>query len=106
MKSEGTWRLAVLKIADVFGVLPDEMFSPEQLMLEVEKNHRNYLISHDEVMRLADQRETHLSLAEDEKDAEQMRAVIGSTLDMLTSREKLVIQMRYGLGGYCEHTLT
>lgn len=106
MLKSGEWRSSVLKIADVFGVLPDEMFSPEQLMLEVETNHRDYLISHDEVMLLADQREAHLSLAEDEKDAEMMRDLIEATLEMLTPREKAVIELRYGIGSGGEHTLS
>lgn len=104
MNKNGRWASAVLAIADVFGCLPDEMFSPEQLTMEVESNRRDYLITHEEAMALAEGREAPFSLEQMCDDA-RVAKLIDSTLDGLAPRDQKILAMRFGLRGNEEMTL-
>jgi RNA polymerase sigma factor (sigma-70 family) len=98
MTSDGEWKAVVLRLSDFFGCLPDEMFSPEQLTLRVKSNRRDYLLTHEQVMSLAQDREDETALLENSMDAEQFSQVIAQCLDTLTPREKRILEMRMGMG--------
>ena len=104
MNKDGLWSHPVEAIANVFGCLPDEMFSPEQMTLEVESNRRDYLITHDEAMALAKGREAPISLEQMCDDAQVVK-LIDSTIDGLKPNEQKVLAMRFGLRGQEERTL-
>jgi RNA polymerase sigma factor (sigma-70 family) len=105
MLRNGRWSEPVEKIAAVLGALPDDLFSPEQLSLEVNSNRRDYFLSHDDMMRLADSRPDPALLAEDIIDAEQLADFFDDLLDVLPDRSRRVLELRYGLNGNDEHSL-
>lgn len=105
MTKDGTWRHSVLKIADVFGCLPEEMFSAEQLTLSVESNTRDYLLTHKEVMQLASAR-VDPGRIEKEIECEQIAAVVRTALDEgVSPYERRVLELRFGLNGTEEVSL-
>ena len=103
MRKTGEWLDPVLRIADVFGCLPDEMFSPEQLMLVGTRNTRDFFVTHDEAMALASRREADEQV-EEIVDRDYLAQLIESQIEQLSEREQAVLKARFGFDGGEEMT--
>jgi RNA polymerase sigma factor (sigma-70 family) len=104
----GRWRTDVIRVADALGVLPDELFSPEQITMKLKKNTGEKEITLADVMgslgaSLDQEREMleHYSGSEIEEyaDFSRMKALLDGAMDLLPARQRRVLEMRFGLNG-------
>jgi len=105
MRLDGKWKKCVVQIADALGCLEDDLFSPEQMALLVPTNRRDYMISHDEVMRIARNTEAPLRI-EHEVEQRDLKNLLHTALDeALTPRQRRALVMYFGLEGCkrCTH---
>lgn len=93
----GAWRTTVVKLANFFGCLPEDLFSEFQRENKLEKNRTHAEIHFGEIQAmLADQNAVLLDpsvLAE----KENVRKVIGQAIDTLPKRFQTVIRASFGI---------
>ena len=103
--SKGNIKGFIYKLCDKLGCIPEELFSASQMEASMKDNKRSIKVGEAEVRFLLDQ-SNNQKLLEDNYFSEQVSERIENALDTLTLREKLVLEMRHGLGDYDrEHTL-
>ncbi len=92
--ADGVFLNSALKLADFFGVLPDEMFNEQQLTKPLLKNNAERAIKLDQVLALMapEQEAPPYNLIEQE----QQNKLIEETLQDLSPREQKIIKARYG----------
>jgi transcriptional regulator with XRE-family HTH domain len=89
------WRAPALQLAEFFGVNPEELFSEDIQNFSIESNKRDYFISHEEVVALADSQQSLIPSPESLCEQELRRNVIASVIKELTPREQRVLRMRF-----------
>lgn len=103
----GEWRLCVLKLADALYSLPDDLFSEQQKLLVLKTSTGTRDVTESELVRISEQYIWDNRL-EDMQDNEGVRQIaheqaenlIEQAMDAaLTSREKQVLNMRFGMHG-------
>lgn len=103
LNKDGQWRPVVLKLADVLGVVPDDLFSSAQRVMAVTENSVTKYVSEDEVHRLAaaDMNAARLEFLQDnaaleEIDQEQKELLCKSIMEssLLSPREVKIIRRR------------
>lgn len=94
---DGLWREPVLKLADFFGVLPEEMFNRQQLTEPLKDNKAERVIEFEQMIALMGQKDS--PLLEDSRLEDERLKIINDTLNTLTPREEIIIKKRFGLDG-------
>jgi RNA polymerase sigma factor (sigma-70 family) len=91
------WRKPALKIAEYFGVLPDELW-PESTR-KLREREKSFFYDAHELGSLS--AATPLAyLPDDPVEEHELQRDVREALSCLTPRERLVIEMRFGLGEY------
>ena len=107
LNKKGEWRLCVLKLADALYSLPDDLFSEKQKALVLKTSTGTKDVTESELVRISEQYVWNNRL-EDMQDNEGVRQIaheqaenlIEQAMDAaLTSREKQVLNMRFGVHG-------
>ena len=107
LNKKGGWRLCVLKLADALYLLPDDLFSEQQKVLVLKTSTGTKDVTESELVRISEQYVWDNRL-EDMQDNEGVRQIaheqaenlIKQAMDAaLTSREKQVLNMRFGIHG-------
>lgn len=108
LTKDGDFTPRAKKIADFLGVLPEDLWSPEQLQLVLPTNKSHFSLSHKElVLTLARQTGELLDAPEPDaglNDADRKR-VVDELLDSLPPRAAKVLRLRFGIDSPQEHTL-
>ena len=84
----GGWKESALKLADILGVLPDELFVAEQQTVRLETNQAYIEISRQQALSCV----TGLERIEQQID---VKRVVDKLMANATPREKIVIDCRY-----------
>lgn len=100
----GKYRPSVITICEVINCLPEELFSQNQLDLELETNQFTKTVNEAEMMFTLQNQTVQLSL-EEMVDNDRIPSEIEKALDTLTPREKKILSLRFGLDGNEAHTL-
>lgn len=95
------WRACVIKLADFFGVLPDEMFNEQQMFMSLQNNHTERTITTRDINALLPGYVPPLSL-EDKVAHDEGIKILNETLEELTPKEQKILKMRFGLDGHEE----
>ena len=107
LAKDGSLTPTARRIADLLGVLPDELWTEDQLTMKLDSNQTRFTVSHKE-LALTLARHTGELLEAPEPDAaleEKDKAVlVHDALDSLRPIEARVLRMRFGIGT-TEHTL-
>lgn len=106
-KQDGKFTVSVNKLAHAFGVDPMDLFSTEQLQMVVASNQREVYVSHEQALKLADATPYYAAPSLEVVHNNLMtRKTIQSVLDKLTSKQRQIVSLRYGLcGTRGSHTL-
>ena len=105
---EGKLCLPAQKIADFLGLLPEDLWTQEQMQLALPTNRSHFNMSHKEMMLTLSRNtgelleDVDLNKQMENKDIER---VVGELLDGLTPRESKVLRLRFGIGIPHEYTL-
>lgn len=105
---EGKLCTAAERIADCLCLLPEDLWTPEQMQLALPTNRSHFKMSHKEMMLTLSRQtgelpeDVDLNKLLENKDLER---VIGELLDGLTPREAKVLRLRFGIGVPNEYTL-
>lgn len=103
---DGKMREAVYQLADVLGCLPEQLFSATQMETALESNKRTFEVEEAEMRFMLDSSSSNRKSLEDSVMETERDVAITNALDTLTTREKEIIELRFGVGGSCEsHSL-
>ncbi len=101
----GKWREVVVLMANALGCFPEELFSDEQLNLQLEKNRSHFELHAGEIQKALGITSAEERSPETQLEFLDVHRTISLALNSLTPREERVIRLRFGLGGVAEHTL-
>ena len=104
LDSRGKFRPAVLKLCDVLRCTPDELFTQNQLDVELETNKFTYELKEAE-MKFLVSNAVEPKLIEDIVHGDRTEQAINECLETLTPREQKILNLRFGLNGNEEMTL-
>ena len=102
VKSDGSFRSFVHTICEALGNLPEDLFSEDQMFMQVESNKIESFADKDEVMELAGRCTESL---ESSFFRGELSHYICKAMAGLTEREKRLLDFRFGLNGCDESTL-
>lgn len=108
LTKEGDYSLPAKRIAEFLGVLPEDLWSPEQLHFVLPTNKSHFSLSHKEMM-LTLARQTGELLDAPEPDAgldnADRKRLVRELLDSLPPRDAKVLRLRFGIDTPDECTL-
>lgn len=90
----GQWRSMVLKMAEVLGCMPGDLFPPQHVYLPLEKSTGEFEISLDEIEQLSGH-----------DGGPDLLLAVKEQIEKLPQREQQVLTARYGLDGDAPGTL-
>jgi RNA polymerase sigma factor (sigma-70 family) len=113
LTKNGKWRKTVLDLADTLNVLPDDLFNERQKVLTLGKNTSSRDVTESEMLAIAEQyvQDDRLEDLQDnsavrEIAEEQVTKLLNSEiLDVLSPRQREVLEMRFGFDGSPGRTL-
>lgn len=97
LNKEGHFRPNAQKIIDFLGVLPEDLWTHEQLTMELETNRAHFGIDKKNLTALLERTATGILEFEEPEQAlehKELRAKVQEVLDCLTPREKMVLLQR------------
>jgi RNA polymerase primary sigma factor len=100
INSDGNFILAAQTLMEVLGACPTDLWTEEQLTMELRKNTVEKELSKEAVMQaLQWEGASNLEIAPPEHDLEhqQRKQVIETVLDTLTPRESKILKLRFGI---------
>ena len=98
------WRMVAYRLADFHGISPEELFPPEICAVTTPKSIRE-LNAPDAEMLLAACRPSEPESPEKLLETRELKNSINNALQILTPREKRIMELRFGLNGRRELTL-
>ena len=98
-KDERQWRTEVLRLADFFKCLPEDLFSEFQQENVLEKNRAYAEIHFGEVQALLAAERAQLLEPDAVAEAHDLRVVIERTLSTLPPRQAKILRARFGFDG-------
>lgn len=105
MNKWGQFREPVIKLAEFFKCLPEDLYPPQHLRDPLEKNKGSFEANLEEVKTLYQERQLEIESPEQILARDEQVGFIKQALHELTPREERVIRLRFGLGEQREHTL-
>jgi RNA polymerase sigma factor (sigma-70 family) len=113
LTKNGKWRKTVLDLADTLNVLPDDLFNERQKVLTLGKNTSSKDVTESEMLAIAEQyvQDDRLEDLQDnsavrEIAEEQVTKLLNNEiLDVLPTRQRKVLEMRFGFDGSPGRTL-
>ena len=103
-RRQGDWLPVVRKIADALGVLPEELFTGDQIERPIPKNVAEMRIDAHDLMALG-AGELPPALPSEIYDLVELRSIVDELLTTLTPREADVLRRRFGIGDGIEYDL-
>lgn len=104
INKDGNFNSSIIKVSEIIGCAPDDLFTDTQLHTELKTNKRSIQVNEAEMRFMLDKPDQ--KLLEDRCLEEQRDNAIDKLLETITLRERRIIEMRMGLGEYDrEHTL-
>ena len=104
LNREGEFTPVVKRLCDALVCSPEDLFTHDQMMSELETNKRTLKVNEAQVkFMLSNQQEP--VLLEDMVAKEQLNASLATLIEELTPREAKIINLRFGLNGTEPHTL-
>jgi RNA polymerase primary sigma factor len=97
----GDWLPIVRRIADALGVLPEELFTVDQIERPLLTNRAEMRIDAHDLAALG-AGELPPALPSEVYDLVELRSVLDGVLKILTPREAEVLRRRFGLDGDCQ----
>lgn len=92
------WRPSVLKLSEFLGILPEEMFNHQQLTEPLPTNKAERSINLDKVTKMLNtQQQEYLPDLDIER--EERDKLLYEVLETLTPRERVILELRFGLKG-------
>ena len=105
-RSTGDWCTIILKCSEILGCAPEDFFTDVQLNTILKTNKRHIEVHEAEMKFMLENNQQKQKLLEEIVEEDQQKKSIENMLQFLTPRESKVLQMRFGLGEYCNtHTL-
>lgn len=104
LTSEGEFYDIILKISDLLMCSPENLFSEEQMTMELKTNKRSIEVQEAEIKFMIKNNNNIKSLEEIIYN-ENLSNKIEESLNLLTPREEKVLKMRFGIDDGKEHTL-
>lgn len=98
------WRPCVLKLADFFGVLPEEMFNYQQLNEPLTTNKSERSIGLEGILNILNHKDDQL-LPDANLEIEERNKLLYESLKGLTHREEKILRLRFDIDGDGEYTL-
>jgi RNA polymerase sigma factor (sigma-70 family) len=108
LTKDGDFSSAAQRIGDFLGLLPEDLWSQEQLLFVLPTNKSHFNLSHKEMVLALSRHAGELLEAPDPAtglENEDRRRLIGELLDGLTPKEAKVLRLRFGIETSDEHTL-
>jgi hypothetical protein len=99
VRKNGAWRDIAVEIAACLHVEPEVLWPEYMQRIEMKRNDAQVEVSVDELARLA-------SGGPSAEQALINKEQVGTLLDVLPQRSRTIVELRYGLNGYGEHTTT
>ena len=98
---DGTFSTTAQRILDYLGVLPEDLWTQDQLFMALESNKKTLTLDQTqlEVLTYGHSDHTPLSL-EEEVDKKKIQDAVTEVLSTLTPREKKFLELRFGLSGF------
>ena len=100
MLQDGSWSTNVMRLSDILMVEPGKLFSNTQRTLQLKRNHAEKIYTETQMQTLMDDSPDFLLLKN-----EAGKVIDDAIHKALTPRQMELISLRFGLGGYKEHTL-
>jgi DNA-directed RNA polymerase sigma subunit (sigma70/sigma32) len=97
VRHDGNWRDIAVEVATFLRVAPEALWPDYMQQIEMKRNDAEVDVSVDELAKLATARP---SAEQSLIDKEQVRAL----LEVLPKRNRTIVELRYGLNGYGEHS--
>jgi RNA polymerase sigma factor (sigma-70 family) len=100
LSHDGNFKPCITKAADLLGCDPIDLFTDTQLNTILKTNKRSLQINEAEVKFMLESSESRNKMLEVLVEEEQRNKKIDEALSLLTPRQRLVIEMRMGMGEY------
>lgn len=95
-KKDGRWSVHVIKLAEFFYCLPEDMFSEEQLYTRLSSNHTHVELTFGEMYAQIEAQKAEYMLPENVVDREKLKGVVEYVFKCLTPIEQKVISLLFG----------
>lgn len=105
LRSNGNWAPAILRIAEVLKVLPEDLFPPQHLRAALKKNRAEIDMSSDDVCAVLDWGLAYSTTPEIEQIENDKSRALSACLNSLIPRQHRVLALRFGLDGKEPRTL-
>lgn len=105
LKQDGTFTLVAQKILDYLCVLPEDLWSEEQLWNTLTTNKGQVLLDKHQMSVLTYGGEEETLSLEDMVHKKEIQEKVHEVLHTLSPKEAKIIKMRYGMDGSKEHNL-
>ncbi len=101
LRSDGDWQKIIIKVSDILGCDPQDLFTDVQINTILRSNKRNIEVKEAEMKFILDQSNQHKLLEQVIHDEERNKT-IDDVLNTLTPREKKILEMRMGMGEFSD----
>lgn len=101
----GDFHNVIKKVADILQVIPESLFSIEQINRELLTNKKSIKVSTAEAIFMLNNNNYDFLVIEEILLKEELPDKLNNVLDGLTPKEKKVLELRFGLNGDCDHSL-
>lgn len=105
LRTNMKWKNAVLKLAEFFGCLPEDIFSEDHINNVLDTNRAEAEVNFVDIYRFISEGIAERMIPENIVFENERAEVISKLLSTLKPREREVIKLRFGLEGEEEHTL-
>lgn len=96
---DGQWRAPVLKLADFFKCLPEDLFSEFQQEHALDENRANAEMHFGEIQAMLASQQAYLFDPEAMAEAHELRAVLEQAISTLKPQYQEVLRARFGFDG-------
>lgn len=103
LNREGEFTPVVKRLCDALACSPEDLFTHDQMMAELETNKRTLKVNEAQVKFMLNHEQEPV-LLEDMVAKDQLNASLSVLIEELTPRETKVIKLRFGLDGTESHT--
>jgi len=98
---DGTFSTIAQRILDYLGVLPEDLWTQDQLFMALESNKKTLTLDQTKLEVLTYGHSDHTPLSfEEEVDKKKIQAAVTEVLSTLTPRQKKFLELRFGLNGF------
>lgn len=105
INTEGEFYPACMRLMEVLGACPSDLWTAEQLTMALRKNHSTVTLGKEAMVEALNMNaRAAVEMVEDKILKDEMVTAVGARLSQLPEREAMIIKMRFGLDGYDSKT--